>query len=92
MAACEVVWLQKLLCDLDVQVDGPVVIYCENMSSIQLSRNLVFHARTKHIEMHYHFVREKVSASEIDLANVSTHEHVANIFIKALGVEKLQIF
>ena len=51
MVACEVVWLQKLLYDLDVQVDGPVVIYCNNMSSIQLARNPVFHARTKHIEV-----------------------------------------
>ena len=60
MAACELVWVQKLLHDLDVQVDSPVVIYCDNMSSIQLARNPVFHARTKHIEIHYHFVREKI--------------------------------
>ena len=72
--------------------DGPVVIYCDNMSSIQLARNPVFHARTKHIEVHYHFVREKVSAGEIDLAYVSTHEQIADIFTKALGAEKLQMF
>ena len=49
----------------------------------------MFNARTKHIEVHYHFVREKVLASEIDLAYVSTHEHVADILTKALGAEKL---
>ena len=93
MAACEEVWMQKFLCDLDVQVDGPVVIYCDNMSSIQLARNPVFHARTKHIEVHYYFVREKVLAGEIDLAYVSTvHEQVADIITKALGAEKLQMF
>ena len=74
-----------------MQVDSPVVIYCDNMSSIQLARNPVFHARTKHIEVHYHFVREKVLAGEIDLAYVSTHEHVADIFTKALGAKKLQM-
>ena len=62
------------------------------MSSIQLARNPVFHARTKHIEVHYHFVREKVLAGEIDLAYVSTHEQIADIFTKALGAEKLQMF
>ena len=92
VAACEVVWLQKLLADLDVQVEGPVVIYCDNMSSIQLARNPVFHARTKHIEVHYHFVREKVLAGEIDLVYVSTQDQIADIFTKELGTEKLQKF
>ena len=72
-----------------MQVDGPVVIYCDNMSSIQLARNPVFRARTKHIEVHYYFVREKVLACEIDLAYVSTHKQVADIFTKALGAKKL---
>ena len=49
----------------------------------------MFHARTKHIEVHYHFVREKVLAGEIDLAYVSTHEQIVDIFTKA---EKLQMF
>ena len=74
-----------------MQVDSPVVISCDK-KSIQLARNPVFHARTKHIEVHYHFVREKVLAGEIDLAYVSTHEQIADIFTKALGAEKLQMF
>jgi hypothetical protein len=44
MAACEVAWLRKLLGDLGLHVDRQVVIYCDNLSSIQLARNLVFHA------------------------------------------------
>ena len=52
VAACEVAWLHTLLRQLGVQVQRPVVIYCDNLSSIQLARNLVFHARTKHIEVH----------------------------------------
>ena len=60
VAAFEVVWLPKLLSDLSISVDEPVVIHCDNMSSIQLARNPVFHARTKHIEVQYHFVCEKV--------------------------------
>ncbi len=74
MAACEVVWLRKLLGDLGLHVDRQVVIYCDNLSSIQLARNPMFHARTKHIEVHYHFIREKVLAGEIDLTYVNTKD------------------
>jgi len=60
IVACEVVWLQKLLSDLGQLVDAPVVIYCDNISSILLANNPVYHARTKHIEVHYHFIRKKI--------------------------------
>jgi len=92
IAACEVVWLQKLLSDLGQLVDAPVVIYCDNINSILLANNSVYHARTKHIEVHYHFIREKVLAKEIDLIHVSTENQVANIFTKALSTEKLKRF
>jgi len=59
IATCEVVWLQKLLSDLGQSVDALVVIYCDNISSILLANNPVYHARTKHIEVHYHFIRKK---------------------------------
>ncbi len=62
IAACEVVWLQKLLSDLEQSMDALVVIYCDDISSILLANNPVDHARTKHIEVHYHFIREKSSS------------------------------
>ncbi len=52
----------------------------------------MFHARTKHIEVHYHFLREKVLAGEIDLIYVNTKDQVADIFTKVLGVEKHRQF
>ena len=67
-------------------------IFCDNMSSIYLARNPVFHARTKHIEVHYHFIRECVQAGEIDLQHVSTNLQVADIITKALGIDKLGQF
>jgi hypothetical protein len=72
IVACEVVWLQKLLSDLGQSMDVHVVIYCDNISNILLANNPVYHARTKHIEVHYHFIIEKVLAKEIDLIHVST--------------------
>ena len=62
------------------------------MSSIYLAHNPVFHARTKHIEVHYHFIREHVQAGEINLQHVSTNLQVADIFTKALGIDKLGQF
>jgi hypothetical protein len=56
--------------------------YChllDNISRILLVNNLVYHARTKHIEVHYHFIREKILAKEIDLIHVSTEDQVTNI-------------
>jgi len=73
-------------------MDVPVVIYCDNISSILLANNLVYHAKTKHIEVHYHFIREKVLAKEIDLIHVSTEDQIVDIFTKALGTEKLKKF
>ncbi|MCO5564606.1 hypothetical protein L7F22_018271 [Adiantum nelumboides] len=87
VAACEVAWLRKLLMDLKLRVDREVVIYCDN-----LKKNSVFHARTKHIEIHYHFVQDQVLAGDNDLVYVSTEEQVADIFTKALGSEKLRRF
>jgi hypothetical protein len=55
----EVVWSQKLFLDLKHLVDVPIVIYCDNISSILLANNLVYHVKTKHIEVHYHFIKKK---------------------------------
>ncbi len=73
-------------------MDAHVVIYYDNISSILLANNLVYHARTKHIEVNYHFIREKVLAKEIDLIHVSTEYQIADIFTKALGTNKLRKF
>jgi hypothetical protein len=92
IAACEVVWLQKLLSDLGQLVDALVVIYYDNISSILLANNPVYHVRTKHIDAHYHFIREKILVKEINLINVNTKDQVADIFTKALGIDKLRKF
>jgi len=73
-------------------VDVPVVIYCDNISSIPLANNPIYHVRTKHIEVHYHFIRENVLAKEIDLIQVNIEDQVADIFTKALGTDKLKKF
>jgi hypothetical protein len=73
-------------------MDAHVVIYCDNINSILFANNLVYHARTKHIEVHYHFIREKILAKEINLIHVSTEDQIVDIFTKALGTDKLMKF
>ena len=92
MVACEVDWLRKLPNDMGLSMQESIVIYCDKISSIMLVNNLVYHARTKHIEVHYHFVREKVLMGDVDLVYVNTEEQVIDIFRKALGIEKLRRF
>ncbi len=73
-------------------MDAPIVIYCDNISSILLVNNPVYHARTKHIEVHYHFITEKILEKEIDLIHVNTKDQVVDIFTKAFGTDKLRKF
>jgi hypothetical protein len=73
-------------------MDAPVAIFCDNINSILFTNNLIYHVRTKHIEVHYHFIIEKVLAKEIDLIHVNTKDQVVNIFTKALGTDKLRKF
>ena len=86
------IWLCKLLADLGLHVERKIFIYCDNLSSIQLARNPIFYAWTKHVEVHYHFIQECVLAGDIDLVYVSTQDQVEDIFTKALGSETLHGF
>jgi hypothetical protein len=73
-------------------VSDPTEIYCDNLSSIQLAKNSVFHSRTKHIEVHYHFVWERVLSGEVELTHVPTNRQIADIFTRPLGLDKLRQF
>ena len=55
-ASCEALWLRKLLVDLFDQELRPTLIYCDNQSCIQLSKNTIFHDWSKYIEIRYHFI------------------------------------
>ena len=69
IAACsacrEAVWLQKLLVGLFCEVLEMTIIHCDNQSCVKLLENSVFHDRSKHIEMKYHFIKEMVQRSVI---------------------------
>ena len=60
MACCEAVWLRKLFSELFEHVLDTAVILCDNQSGIRLSENPVFHDRSKHIDIRYHFIWDMV--------------------------------
>ena len=83
-AACEPIWLRKILCGLfDLEL-GPTLIHCDNQSCIKLTENPVFHERTKHISIKYHFIRDWVQKGVVKLEYISTDEQVADILTKSL--------
>jgi len=92
MAAQESTWLMQLLEDLHQPVKYPISLYCDNLSAIRLVENPVFHARTKHVEVHYHFIREKVLKEEIELKHVRTENQVADLLTKSLSGSKFESF
>jgi len=67
------------------------VIYCDNKSGICLEENLVFHDKSKHIEIQYHFIRDMVQRGVVQLHHISTNEQIANIITKALSKGKFLV-
>ena len=81
----EIMWLKYLLSDLQIPTTVVVPVFCDNQAAIDIATNPVQHARTKHIELDCHFVREKVHMGVISPLKISTKLQLADIFIKNLG-------
>jgi histone deacetylase 1/2 len=91
-ATAEIMWIQSLLRELGVKAPPAAQLWCDNLGAKYLSSNPVFHARTKHIEVDYHFVRERVARQLLKIGFVSTNDQVADGFTKALSTQKLELF
>lgn len=91
-ATAEVMWVRKLLEELGIPHPKPSQLWCDNIGATYLSVNPVFHARTKHIEVDYHFVREQVAQKKLEIRFVSSQDQVADGFTKSLPVRQLQMF
>ena len=83
-ATAELIWVQSLLQELRITQDSPPVLWCDNIGATYLSSNPVFHARTKHIEVDYHFVRERVAQKLLHIKFISSKDQLADIFTKPL--------
>ena len=84
----EQIWLLRLLGEIGYDISDQNVIYCDNQSAIALSNNPEHHARTKHIDIQYHFVRNCVEDGKTRLEYCPTEDMVADGMTKTLGPER----
>ncbi|GJS11008.1 hypothetical protein Tco_0367804 [Tanacetum coccineum] len=85
--ACQqALWMKQALIDYDVRLDD-VLIMCDNKGAIDLSKNLVQHSRTKHIEIRQHFLRDNVQKGHIAIEKVSSIDNIVDMLMKPLKRE-----
>jgi len=91
-ATAEVIWVQSLLDELGISQSRVRILWCDNIGATYLSANPVLHARTKHIEVDYHFVRERVARKQLEVRIISSDDQVADGFTKAQLLRQLVEF
>ncbi|KAD7116621.1 hypothetical protein E3N88_03889 [Mikania micrantha] len=87
-AACQAIWMQRLLAELLNEKEERVMLKVDNQSALALMKNPVFHGRSKHIDARYHFIRECVERNQIKVEHVKGTEQKADILTKALPRQK----
>ncbi|GJV82826.1 ribonuclease H-like domain-containing protein [Tanacetum coccineum] len=83
-AVAETCWIRNLLCELHTPLSSATIVYCDNVSAVYLSSNLVQHQRTKHIEIDIHFVQDLVATGQVRILHVPSRFQYADIFTKGL--------
>ena len=91
-ATAEMMWVQKLLQELKVPHPPAARLWCDNLGAKYLSANPIFHARTKHIEIDFHFVRERVAQKLLDIRFINTGDQLADGFTKPMSAYKMKEF
>jgi len=83
--SCEITWLFALLQDFTILHPQPTLIFCESKVALHIAANLVFHKRTKHIDIDCHLLRDKIQQGLIPTMHITSQHQFANIFTKLLG-------
>ncbi|SCV68945.1 BQ2448_1965 [Microbotryum intermedium] len=87
-AAREGIWLRRLLSELGFAQSEPTRLHGDNQSAIQLAKHPAFHARTKHIGIHFHFIRDHIAEGTIEMVWIPTNTMAADVLTKGLGTRK----
>ncbi|MCO5582853.1 hypothetical protein L7F22_036754 [Adiantum nelumboides] len=86
--ACkEALWLMRLVDDLGIKAKVPG-LHCDSQSAIMLAKNPIFHAKRKHIEVKYHFIKSVLADKAIELVKVHTDDNSADLFTKGLPAKR----
>jgi len=83
-ATAEIMWVQSVLAELNNSSPKSARLWCDNMGAKYLASNPIFHGRMKHVEIDYHFVRDRVGKKLLDVRFISTEDQLADGFTKAL--------
>ena len=75
-SVCEIMWIRQLLMKVAIETSVPIKLLCDNQAAMHIASNLVFHERTKYIEIDYHFVCEKIHLGLISTGYVKTREQL----------------
>lgn len=84
-AGQEATWLRRLLQAFDYECLDPTPLHCDNLGAIQLTSKSIFHARTKHIEIQYHYIRELVKSKTVSLIHCASKNMMGDLLTKPLG-------
>ncbi|KAK2969370.1 hypothetical protein RJ640_000642 [Escallonia rubra] len=90
IATSQAIWLRRIFHDFGQKQERKTELFCDNKSAIAMAKNPVFHSRTRHIALKYHFIREAIEDGEIELEFCRSKEQVADIFTKALPRERFE--
>ena len=85
----QLLWMKKVLTDYRIPQDT-MVVYCDNSSAIDISKNPVQHSKTKHIEIRYHFIRNLVERKIVCIKYIPTERQNADIFTKPFDRSKFE--
>jgi hypothetical protein len=85
--ACQGMWLRKILQHLGHTQNECTKIYCDNSSSIKLSKNPIMHGRCKHIDVRYHFLRDLTKDGIVEMVHCNSGDQIADIFTKPLKLD-----
>ncbi|KAK1616455.1 hypothetical protein QYE76_021972 [Lolium multiflorum] len=91
-ATAELIWVEALVRELGVSLKERPCLWCDNLGATYLSANPVFHARTKHIEIDFAFVHERVARKQLAIRFISSKDQIADGFTKTLCTKKLDEF
>ncbi|PHT34284.1 hypothetical protein CQW23_26084 [Capsicum baccatum] len=83
----EALWLKGLFSELSSH-QGGIIIFCDSQSSIHSTKDQIYHERTKHIDIKYHFIRESIIEGKVSAQKINTRDNPADMFTKSLLVMK----